>query len=266
MSDLTVEKDGSILVLTMNRPNRQNAMTLPMFARLADAWKMIDEDLDIRVCILTGAAGNFSSGMDLRSLSGDSENTDDYDVNKRMTEEGSDFIYKGLLKTKHPRVPLIAAVEGNAIAGGTEILQGTDIRVAGESAVFGVSEVKWSLYPMGGSAVRLARQIPFTEAADILLTGKHITAKEAKNLGLIGHVVDDGKAMDKSMEIAETICQNGPLAVEGVLRTLRETTGMTEEEAFEYEDPIGKEVFASQDAKEGPKAFTQKRPPEFKRL
>ncbi|MFL3012612.1 MAG: crotonase/enoyl-CoA hydratase family protein [Acidimicrobiales bacterium] len=266
MSDLTVEKDGSILVLTMNRPNRQNAMTLPMFARLADAWEMIDEDLDIRVCILTGAAGNFSSGMDLRSLSGDSENTDDYDVNKRMAEEGSDFIYKGLLKTKHPRVPLIAAVEGNAIAGGTEILQGTDIRVAGESAVFGVSEVKWSLYPMGGSAVRLARQIPFTEAADILLTGKHITAKEAKNLGLIGHVVDDGKAMDKSMEIAETICQNGPLAVEGVLRTLRETTGMTEEEAFEYEDPIGKEVFASQDAKEGPKAFTQKRPPEFKRL
>ena len=266
MSDLTVEKDGPILVLTMNRPNRQNAMTLPMFARLADAWEMIDEDLDIRVCILTGAAGNFSSGMDLRSLSGDSENTDDYDVNKRMAEEGSDFIYKGLLKTKHPRVPLIAAVEGNAIAGGTEILQGTDIRVAGESAVFGVSEVKWSLYPMGGSAVRLARQIPFTEAADILLTGKHITAKEAKNLGLIGHVVDDGKAMDKSMEIAETICQNGPLAVEGVLRTLRETTGMTEEEAFEYEDPIGKEVFASKDAKEGPKAFTQKRPPEFKRL
>ena len=265
MSDLTVEKDGSILVLTMNRPNRQNAMTLPMFARLADAWEMIDEDLDIRVCILTGAAGNFSSGMDLRSLSGDSENTDDYDVNKRMTEEGSDFIYRGLLKTKHPRVPLIAAVEGNAIAGGTEILQGTDIRVAGESAVFGVSEVKWSLYPMGGSAVRLARQIPFTEAADILLTGKHITAEEAKNLGLIGHVVDDGKAMDKSMEIAETICQNGPLAVEGVLRTLRETTGMTEHEAFEYEDPICKEVFASQDAKEGPKAFTQKRPPEFKR-
>ena len=266
MSDLTVEKDGPILVLTMNRPNRQNAMTLPMFARLADAWEMIDEDLDIRVCILTGANGNFSSGMDLRSLSGDAENTDDYDVNKRMSEEGADFIYKGLLKTKHPRVPLIAAVEGNAIAGGTEILQGTDIRVAGKSAVFGVSEVKWSLYPMGGSAVRLARQIPFTEAADILLTGKHINAEEAKNLGLVGHVVDDGKAMERSMEIAETICQNGPLAVEGVLRTLRETTGMTEKEAFEFEDPIGKEIFASQDAKEGPKAFTEKRPPEFKRL
>tara|TARA_Y100000741_G_C18121843_1_gene505386 strand:- start:285 stop:836 length:552 start_codon:yes stop_codon:yes gene_type:complete len=182
-----------------------------------------------------------------------------------MEEEGSDFIYRGLLKTKHPRVPLIAAVEGNAIAGGTEILQGTDIRVAGKSSVFGVSEVKWSLYPMGGSAVRLARQIPFTEAADILLTGKHISAEEAKNLGLVGHLVDDGKALDKSMEIANTICENGPLAVEAVLRTLRETSGMTEQEAFEFEDPIGKEVFASRDAKEGPKAFAQKRAPEFKR-
>ena len=163
-------------------------------------------------------------------------------------------------------MPLIAAVEGNAIAGGTEILQGTDIRVAGKSAVFGVSEVKWSLYPMGGSAVRLARQIPFTEAADILLTGKHISAEEAKNLGLVGHLVDDGKALDKSMEIAKTICENGPLAVEAVLRTLRETSGMTEQEAFEFEDPIGKKVFASQDAKEGPKAFAQKRAPEFKRF
>ena len=118
---------------------------------------------------------------------------------------------------------------------------------------------------MGGSAVRLARQIPFTEAADILLTGKHISAEEAKNLGLVGHLVDDGKALDKSMEIAKTICENGPLAVEAVLRTLRETSGMTEKEAFEFEDPIGKEVFASQDAKEGPKAFAQKRAPEFKR-
>tara|TARA_Y100000590_G_scaffold66166_1_gene71604 strand:- start:1053 stop:1853 length:801 start_codon:yes stop_codon:yes gene_type:complete len=266
MSDLNVEKDGSILVLTMNRPKRQNAMTLPMFARLADAWEMIENDLDIRVCVLTGADGNFSSGMDLRSLSGDSDETDDYDVKKRMEEEGTDFIYQGLLKTRHPRVPLIAAVEGNAIAGGTEILQGTDIRVAGRSAVFGVSEVKWSLYPMGGSAVRLPRQIPFTEAADILLTGKHINAEEAKNLGLIGHVVEDGKAMEKSMEIANKICENGPLAVEAVLKTMRETTGMTEEEAFEFEDPIGKAVFESQDAKEGPKAFSQKRTPEFKRL
>ena len=246
-------------------PKRQKQMTLAGFARMADAWEMIDEDLDIRVCVLTGSDGNFSSGMDLRSLDGENDDTDDYDVKSRLSEEGADFIYRGLLKTKHPRVPLVAAVEGSAIAGGTEVLQGTDIRVAGKSARFGVSEVKWSLYPMGGSAVRLARQIPFTEAADILLTGKHISSDEAKSLGLIGHVVEDGKALTKAMEIAETICENGPLAVEAVLRTLRETAGMTEEEAFEFEDLLGKKVFSSQDAKEGPAAFTEKRSPNFRR-
>ena len=167
MPDCLVEKDGHVLTVTLNRPQRRNAMTLAMFARLADAWDLVEEDLDIRAIILTGAGGNFSAGMDLRAMAGDAEVTDDYDVKGRMEREGSGFIYDGLLKTRHPRVPVIAAVEGNAVAGGTEILQGTDIRVAGEGATFGVSEVRWSLYPMGGSAVRLARQIPFTEAADI---------------------------------------------------------------------------------------------------
>jgi enoyl-CoA hydratase len=152
-----------------------------------------------------------------------------------------------------------------AIAGGTEILQGTDIRVAGESARFGVSEVRWSLYPMGGSAVRLRRQIPYTEAADILLTGKHILAAEAKALGLIGHVVPDGSALDTAMEIARTVAANGPLAVEAVLRTLRETDGMTEAEAFAHESTYALAVLGSEDAKEGPRAFAQKRTPEFKR-
>ena len=127
-------------------------------------------------------------------MAGDVDATDDYDVAGRMERDGTGWIYDGLLKTRHPRVPIIAAVEGNAIAGGTEILQGTEIRVAGEGATFGVSEARWSLYPGGGSAVRLARQIPFTEAADILLTGKHVTAGEARAIGLIGQVVPDGKA------------------------------------------------------------------------
>ena len=112
-------------------------------------------------------------------MAGDVAATDDMDVESRMKED-SGFIYRGLLKTYRPTKPIIAAVEGNAIAGGTEILQGTDIRVAGESAKFGVSEARWSLYPMGGSAVRLARQIPYTVAADILLTGKHIPARRGQ--------------------------------------------------------------------------------------
>jgi len=263
--DLLVEREGPVVTLTMNRPERRNAMTLAMFARLADAWDEIDADPDVRVCILTGAGDHFSAGMDLRAMAGDAGDGDDYDVKGRMERDGSDWIYDGLLKTRHPRVPVIAAVEGNAIAGGTEILQGTEIRVAGESATFGVSEVRWSLYPGGGSAVRLARQIPFTEAADILLTGKHVTATEARALGLIGHVVPDGTALERAREIAVTVAANGPLAVEAVLRTLRETSGMTEEEAFAFELPLIRSVFSSEDAGEGPLAFTQKRAPDYRR-
>ena len=265
MPDLLVEREGPVVTLTMNRPERRNAMTLAMFARLADAWDEIDADPDVRVCILTGAGDHFSAGMDLRAMAGDAGDGDDYDVKGRMERDGSDWIYDGLLKTRHPRVPVIAAVEGNAIAGGTEILQGTEIRVAGESATFGVSEVRWSLYPGGGSAVRLARQIPFTEAADILLTGKHVTATEARALGLIGHVVPDGTALERAREIAATVAANGPLAVEAVLRTLRETPGMTEEEAFAFELPLIRSVFSSEDAGEGPLAFTQKRVPDYRR-
>jgi enoyl-CoA hydratase len=264
-SDLLIDRHGPVLVLTMNRPDRRNAMTLAMFGRLADAWDQIDADQTIRACILTGAGNHFSAGMDLRAMAGDADQNDQYDVTGRMEREGSSWIYDGLLKTRHPRVPIIAAVEGNAIAGGTEILQGTEIRVAGESSTFGVSEARWSLYPGGGSAVRLARQIPFTEAADILLTGKHLTASDAKAVGLVGHVVPDGTALARAHEIATAVAANGPLAVEAILRTLRETSGMTEAEAFAFEEPLSRSVFASNDAKEGPRAFTEKRAPDFRR-
>ena len=265
MSDLLMDREGPVVVLTMNRPARRNAMTLAMFGRLADAWDEIDADETIRACILTGAGDHFCAGMDLRAMAGDADATDDYYVAGRMERDGSGWIYDGLLKTRHPRVPIIAAVEGNAIAGGTEILQGTEIRVAGEGATFGVSEARWSLYPGGGSAVRLARQIPFTEAADILLTGKHLTADEARAIGLIGQVVPDGKALERAHEVATVVAANGPLAVEAILRTLRETAGMTEAEAFAFEEPLSRSVFASDDAKEGPRAFAEKRSPDFHR-
>jgi enoyl-CoA hydratase len=155
-------------------------------------------------------------------------------------------------------------VEGPAIAGGTEILQATDIRVAGESARFGISEARWGLFPLGGSAVRLVRQLPYTVAADLLLTGRHILAPEALRIGLIGHVVPDGQALAKAVEIAGQIAANGPVAVRAILRTIRETEGLPENEAFKVEGPIGMSVFRSQDAKEGPRAFAEKRKPEFK--
>jgi enoyl-CoA hydratase len=273
--DALVERDGHVLIVTMNRPEARNALSPEMLRIMSEAWDEVNANPDIRVAILTGAGGAFCAGADLKAMTrshpGDTF-AKDKDQGGNGAGSGGDSgggfdlsVMKPLLKGFLLDKPLVAAVEGPAVAGGTEILQGTDIRVAGESARFGVSEVRWSLYPMGGSAVRLRRQIPYTEAADILLTGKHITATEAKALGLIGYVVPDGQALDKAMEIARTIAANGPLAVEAVLRTLRETEHMSEAEAFAHEGSYGLAVFGSQDAKEGPKAFAEKRTPNFQR-
>ena len=251
-----VEQRGHTLVVTMNRPERRNALTGEMLSIMVAAWDRVDSDPVIRTCILTGAGGAFCAGMDLKAATqkppGDSF-SEGYDPTR----------IDGLLKGRRLTKPLIAAVEGPAIAGGTEILQGTDIRVAGESAKFGISEAKWSLYPMGGSAVRLVRQIPYTIACDLLLTGRHITAAEAKQYGLIGHVVPDGSALTKALEIAEVINNNGPLAVQAILKTIRETEGMHENDAFKPDTANGIPVFLSEDAKEGPRAFAEKRAPHF---
>jgi enoyl-CoA hydratase len=250
-----VERQGRVLVVTMNRPHVRNALSGPMMAIMRAAWDEVDSDPDIRVCVLTGAGGAFCSGADLKAMtrSHPGERPNQWDLST----------IEPLLKGRRLRKPLIAAVEGPAIAGGTEILQATDIRVAGESARFGVSEARWGLFPLGGSAVRLPRQIPYTVAAEILLTGRHLTAAEAREIGLIGHVVPDGQALPKALELAETIAANGPLAVQAILRTIRETEGMAENDAFKLEARIGLEVFASEDAKEGPRAFTEKRKPNF---
>ncbi|MFC9994816.1 crotonase/enoyl-CoA hydratase family protein [Nocardia sp. NPDC127526] len=253
-----VEKRGGTLIVTMNRPNAKNALTGEMLAIMTEAWERVDSDPEIRSCVLTGAGGAFCAGADLKNMA--KSNPGD-----NMTS-GSSFDptrMPGLLKGYRLSKPLIAAVEGPAIAGGTEILQGTDIRIAGESAKFGVSEAKWSLFPMGGSAVRLPRQIPYTVAAELLLTGRHITAAEALKFGLIGHVVPDGSALDKALEIAELINNNGPLAVQAILKVMRDTEGMHEEEAFKIDAKVGLPVFRSEDAKEGPRAFAEKRKPNF---
>jgi enoyl-CoA hydratase len=265
MPDAIVERDDNTMVITMNRPERYNALSGAMLVRMYDAMVEADEDPEIRCVILTGAGGNFSSGADLRAMSGDAGNADTgIDVQARMAAD-PDLPYKGILRLYRPSKPFIAAVEGVAIAGGTEMLQQTDIRIAGASARFGVSEVRWSLYPMGGSAVRLRRQIPYTHAAEILLTGKHLSAEEAARIGLIGHVVPEGHALAKAREIAATIAQNGPIAVEAVLRTLRETDGMTEAEALAHEWEYGQAVFQTSDATEGPRAFADKRTPNYTR-
>jgi enoyl-CoA hydratase len=265
MPDALVERDGHVLTITLNRPARMNALSGAMLVRMYDAFVAASADDDVRCIVLTGAGGNFCSGADLRAMAGDAGGSDpDVDVAARMAAD-PDLHWKALLRSYRPTKPIVAAVEGVAIAGGTEILQATEVRVAGESARFGVSEVRWSLYPMGGSAVRLRRQIPYTHAAEILLTGKHLSAREALAIGLVGHVVPDGQALAKAREIAQVVCDNGPLAVAAVVRTLHETDGMTEAEALAHEYDYGWAVFQSEDAREGPRAFKEKRKPVFRR-
>ena len=253
-----IERRGHVLIVTMNRPQARNALSGPMMELMRQAWDTVDGDPEIRVCVLTGAGGAFCAGADLKAM------TSSHPGDRFQDGELDVSVIEPLLKGRRLTKPLIAAVEGPAVAGGTEILQACDIRVAGASARFGVSEARWGLFPLGGSAVRLPRQIPYTVAADLLLTGRHITADEALSIGLIGHVVPDGQALPKALEIAEAIAANGPVAVRAILRVIRETEGMAENEAFTLEAKVGMAVFASEDAKEGPRAFAEKRQPRFR--
>ncbi len=257
---LLFERDGHTALVTLNRPAKKNALSGEMLVRMHDAWMEIDQNPDIRVAIVTGAGGNFCSGADLKAMA--AGHPDDA-WTSRFAADG-DLHWKALLRHFIPNKPMIAAVEGYAIAGGTEILQAFDIRVAGASASFGVAEVRRGLFPLGGSTVRLSRQIPYTIAAEMLLTGRSLTAPDALAAGLIGHVVPDGTAVDAAREIAEQIAANGPVAVQAVLRSLRATRELPEREGLALELEIGQPVYATEDAIEGPTAFAEKRPPDFK--
>jgi enoyl-CoA hydratase len=259
MAHLETEQRGHVLVLTMNRPEAKNALSPEMLVGLADAWDAIDADDSIRVAVLTGAGGVFCAGADLKAMN-DSQNTSDAAL--RMRSEAG-LAWKALLRSHRLTKPLIAAVEGYAVAGGTEILQATDIRVAGESAMFGVVEVTRALFPLGGSTVRLRRQIGYTKAMELLLTGDTITAAEAERIGLIGRVVPDRSALSKSLEIAEKIASNGPLAVRAIKRSVQETESLPETEALKIELEIGAPIFATADAREGTLAFKEKRAPHY---
>ncbi|MDX1510357.1 MAG: crotonase/enoyl-CoA hydratase family protein [Nitriliruptorales bacterium] len=253
-----VEKDGHVVTVTMNRPEAKNALSGEMLTIMAEAWDMIDEDPDVRCAILTGAGGVFCAGADLKAMgSGFAGRKDAGDT----LSSGAEVAWKGLLRNHRLRKPLIAAVEGWAVAGGTEILQATDIRVAGESATFGVTEATRGLFPMGGSTVRLQRQIPLTHAMDILLTGRHVPAPEALAMGLIGRVVPDGQALAVATEIAGQVAANAPLSVQAIKASVLATAGLPEQEALPIELQTGIPVFMSKDAKEGAMAFAEKRPP-----
>jgi enoyl-CoA hydratase len=258
-----VEKDGPVLVVTLNRPEKRNAVNCEVMCRLYDAWVDLDRDDALRVAILTGTGNTFCAGMDLGEIGKMRSGVADNEWMERVKREPH-VIYGAWLKTYRPAKPVILAAEGFARAGGTEILQGTDIRVAGENACFGVTEVQRALFPMAGSAVRLRRQIPYAIAAEMLLTGEDLPARRAFELGLVNHLVPDGQALARARQIAARIAANGPLAVRAIVATLRETETLPEERAFEIEQRHGMKAMASEDAAEGPRAFLEKRPPVFK--
>ncbi|MEV5473035.1 crotonase/enoyl-CoA hydratase family protein [Streptomyces sp. NPDC003631] len=259
---LTVQREGATLVLTLNRPEARNALSLPMLVGLYDGWIEADEDDEVRSIVLTGSGGSFCAGMDLKALAGKGMEGQQY--RDRLAAD-PDLHWKAMLRHHRPRKPVIAAVEGPCVAGGTEILQGTDIRVAGESATFGLFEVRRGLFPIGGSTVRLQRQIPRTHALEMLLTGRPYTAGEAAGIGLVGRVVPDGTALAAALETAERINACGPLAVEAVKASVYETAGMTETEGLAAELKRGWPVFDTADAREGTRAFAEKRPPVYRR-
>ncbi|GAA1021292.1 enoyl-CoA hydratase [Acrocarpospora pleiomorpha] len=254
-----VERDGHLVIVTMDRPEARNALSTDMLIGMAEAWAYISAEPGVRVGILTGANNTFCAGADLKAMGAPS--TDDR-VRQRAAEIPN-FHWKGLLREDMPTKPIISAIEGYAVAGGTELLVGTDLRVVAESATLGLFEAKRALFPMGGSAVRLPRQIPYAFAMDLLLTGRAITAPEAYRMGLINQIVPDGQALPKAIELAEDIASSGPLAVQAILRTYRETLALPEDEALKISDNLGWPVIASEDAKEGSRAFREKRPPRY---
>ncbi len=249
MSDeVIVTKRDGVLIITINRPQARNALNAAVAQGVAAAIDELDGSGDLRVGVLTGAGGTFSSGMDLKAyLKGESPSI-----------EG-----RGLagITERPPRKPLIAAVEGWALAGGFELVLACDLVVAAQSAKFGAPEVKRALVAAAGAAVHLPRRVPFAIAMELLITGEPITAARAYEVGLVNRIVDEGKALDVAVELAAVVAANGPLAVAATKRIARSTGDWTVAEAWREQAKIVAPVFMSDDAREGATAFAEKRPP-----
>ncbi len=267
MPDLLYEKRDGIAILTLNRPEQRNAFSPETMVRLAAAWIDFRDDDSLRVAILTGAGDTaFCAGGDLGRLmplfTGAREPEDEWD--RRLMDDVAGVMSTALLRPFELYKPIIAAINGYAVAGGAEILQSTDIRIASEEASFGLSEVQRGLVPGGGSMVRLPRQIPYCKAMEILMTGDRISAEEAHRIGFVNEIVAKEKVMPRALEFAERLARNAPLALRAIKEAVIRTSGLALEEAYVIEHEISARVMRSKDAREGPKAFMEKREPVFK--
>jgi enoyl-CoA hydratase len=243
----TERRDG-VLVITINRPQARNALNRAVAEGIRDAVDTLDADPELRVGILTGAGGTFSAGMDLKAF---------------LTGESPSIAGRGLcgITETPPRKPMIAAVEGWALAGGFELMLACDLVVAGRSARFGVPEVKRSLVAAAGGVLTLPRRLPLALALELLLTGEPIGADRAAQIGLVNRVVDEGGALAGALELAQVIAANGPLAVAATKQIARASQDWTLAEGWEHQAEISAPVFVSADAREGATAFAEKRPP-----
>jgi enoyl-CoA hydratase/carnithine racemase len=246
------ERRGQVEVLTLNRPEARNAVNGEVAAQITAALDALDEDKDLRVIILTGAGDKaFSAGMDLKAFGAGTGGP--------VTGGGG---FAGFVHRPIP-VPVIAAVNGPALAGGFELVLACDLVVAAEHAVFGVPEVKRGLLAAGGGLVRLPKRLPMAAAMELVLTGDSITAARAQELGLVNRVVPADRVLDEALALAERIIENAPLSVRYSRELTTQAAEISEAEAWVLSDAAATTVFASADAKEGPLAFAEKRPPKW---
>ena len=250
-SPVLVERDGRIQIITLNRPDARNAVNRALAEGIAAGLDQLDDDDGLSVGVLTGAGGGFCAGMDLKAFV------------KGETPYVGDRGFAGIAQ-RSSRKPLIAAIEGFAVAGGLEVALACDLIVAGRSAKLGIPEVKRSLVAAGGALLRLPRRIPEGAAMELALTGDPITAERAHELGLVNRLADDGGALQAALELARTIAANGPLALAATKRVMVERHAWPEDEFWQRQGEITGPVFTSEDAKEGATAFSEKREPEWK--
>ena len=250
--EIRFEKKDHVGIITIDRPEALNSLTADMLLGIEDAFKAFDDDPELWVGILTASGEKaFSSGLDLKEAA-------------PMLTGGDQLGFEDWTKRQFSDVfkPIICAVNGFCIAGGMEMLLGTDLRIAAEHATFGLGEVKWGLVPLGGTHIRLPRQIPWAIAMQLLLTGKNIDAQRAYEVGLINAVVPADQLMETALDWAQKMCRNGPLAMQTAKEIAVRSLGL--ESGFVLEKALGQKVLASDDAKEGPRAFAEKRPADFK--
>jgi enoyl-CoA hydratase len=244
--EILTETHGRVRVITLNRPKAKNSVNSALGLALVAAVEELDADDGLTAGVLTGAGGGFSAGMDLKAF-----------ATEGPPKGFNDFLQKGATK------PLIAAVEGFALAGGLEIALSCDLIVAAKGVKIGIPEVNKGLFAAGGGLFRLPNRVPYGVAMEMALTSDPILAEEAKEWGLVSRLSEPGKAAEVALALAERIAENAPLAVAASKQVIRETRGMSEEDAWAMQGPLLGKVFTSEDAKEGPRAFAEKRAPKW---